>query len=262
MDVQILHDKTLIFDFLQDNSGFQIYSIGDLDDFFWPKTIWYALKDTDTIRSIATLYIGMYPPTLLLFHNGDSSFSIQLIEQIKNLLPVRFNAHLSSGLLDVFGKHNVINYYGLDYKMILTKVAIDPSDNNIRKLTIADLPKIKDFFVVAYPNNWFDSRMIDTEKYYGYFINDKLVGVSGIHVYSKEYRVSALGNIATHPDYRGQQIGYKLTSVLCYDLQKSVDCIGLNVHSDNDYAIKCYKKIGFEIIGVYDECCIKNDFGQ
>lgn len=259
MDVQILHDKNIIFNYLQKNSGFQIYSIGDLDDFFWPRTIWYALMDGNDIQSIATLYVGMYPPTLLLFHHGDSDFSVQLTERIKSLLPVKFNAHLSSGLLDVFGCENLIDYYGLDYKMILTGKVTYPNDANIRRLTIQDLPIIKDFYTVAYPNNWFDSRMIETEKYYGYFINTKLVGVAGIHVYSKEYKVAALGNIATHPDYRGQQIGYKLTSALCYDLQKSVDHIGLNVHSDNDHAIKCYKKIGFEIIGYYDGCYIKND---
>ena len=86
-----------------------------------------------------------------------------------------------------------------------------------------------------------------------------MVGISGIHVYSSEYKVAALGNIATHPDYRGQQIGFKLTSKLCNDLKKSVDYIGLNVRSDNEIAIKCYKKIGFEIIGTYDECYIMNN---
>lgn len=259
MDVQILHDKKIIFNYLQQNSGFQIYSIGDLDDFFWPRTIWYALMDGNNIHSMATLYVGMVPPTLLLFHSGDPAFAIQLTERIKSLLPVKFNAHLSSGLLDVFGAENLIHYYGLDYKMILTRKVTDPNDAHIRKLTIQDLPVMIDFYAVAYPNNWFDSRMIETEKYYGYFLNATLVGVAGIHVYSKEYKVAALGNVATHPDYRGQQIGYKLTSALCFDLQKSVDHIGLNVHSDNDYAIKCYKKIGFEVIGSYDECCIKNE---
>jgi len=260
MDLQVLHDKTTILSFLKKNSGLQIYSIGDLDDFFWPKTIWYALKDADTIKSIALMYVGMDTPTLLSFYNGESQFSYQLIERIKHILPVKFNAHLSSGLLDIFGQQNILEYYGLDYKMILTKEASNPNDKNIRILSIEDLAIIKELYSVSYPQNWFDSRMLETNKYYGYFINNKLVGVSGIHVFSEEYKVAGLGNIATHPDYRGKQIGYKLTSALCFDLQKRVDFIGLNVRSDNEYAIKCYKKIGFEIIGTYEECYIKNDF--
>jgi predicted GNAT family acetyltransferase len=70
--------------------------------------------------------------------------------------------------------------------------------------------------------------------------------------------VAALGNIATHPDYRGNGVAFRLTSVLCADLQKSVDTIGLNVKTDNDTAVKCYTKVGFSIIGTFDECLIKN----
>jgi GNAT superfamily N-acetyltransferase len=257
MDLIILHDKNSILSYLKKNAGLQIYSIGDLDNFFWPKTIWFALRDADAIQSIALLYVGMDMPTLLSFYEGESCFSCQLIERIRHLLPVKFNAHLSPGLLDIFGRQNIIDYYGLNCKMVLKKAVHEPNDKNIRKLSFDDLSIIKDFFAVSYPKNWFDSRMLETGKYYGYFINDKLVGVSGIHVFSEEYKVAALGNIATHPDHRGKQIGYKLTSALCFDLQKCVDIIGLNVKSDNDHAIKCYKKIGFEVIGTYDECLLK-----
>jgi len=114
------------------------------------------------------------------------------------------------------------------------------------------------FYKVAYPENWFDSRMVESGKYFGYFNEGSLVGIAGIHVYSPEYHIAALGNIAVHPDFRGRKIACKLTSVLCYDLKKSVDIIGLNVKSDNIAAIKCYDNIGFEIRSFYDECLIKN----
>jgi ribosomal protein S18 acetylase RimI-like enzyme len=259
MDLQVLHEKTQILKYLRENTGLQIYSIGDLDDFFWPKTIWYALKDSDEIKTIALLYVGMFPPTLLSFYKGESAYSRQLIEKIRGFLPNKLNVHLSPGLIDIFGTENIIDYYGLNYKMILTRAVQALKDKHIRRLSINDLPIINDFFIESYPHNWFDSRMIETNKYFGYFESDKLIGVSGIHVYSSEYRVAALGNIATHPNHRGKQIAYKLTSALCFDLQKSVDYIGLNVKSDNEYAIKCYKKVGFEIIGTYDECYLKNE---
>ena len=73
-----------------------------------------------------------------------------------------------------------------------------------------------------------------------------------------DYKVAVLGNIATHPEHRERSIGSKLTFALCYDLNKSVDIIGLNVKSDNESAIKCYRKIGFEMMANYEECLIKN----
>jgi ribosomal protein S18 acetylase RimI-like enzyme len=136
----------------------------------------------------------------------------------------------------------------------------DPEPVNepkIRRLNLRDLKKINELYLSAYPHNWFDSRMIKTGKYFGYFESGLLVGIAGIHVYSPEYRIAALGNIATHPDFRGRRIAYKVTSALCNDLKKSSDIIGLNVKSDNKAAIKCYQNIGFEIRSSFDEYLIK-----
>jgi ribosomal protein S18 acetylase RimI-like enzyme len=253
MNLQILHDKTTIAKLLKSSPELHIYSIGDLDDFFWPMTIWFSLHDGDTLHGIALLYVGMDTPTLLCFNETDSSDTYQLLTQMKSVLPVKFNAHLSPGLVDVLGTENVSTFYGLHDKMALKKVVFEIYDNHIRRLTVDDLPVVKDFYTISYPHNWFDKRMLETTKYYGYFINDMLVGVAGVHVFSEEYRVAGLGNVAVHPEYRNQQIGYKLTSVLCCDLQKCVDFIGLNVKSTNIAAIKCYEKIGFVKIGQFEE---------
>jgi ribosomal protein S18 acetylase RimI-like enzyme len=258
MKVEITADKKAIYRFLSKTPELQLYTIGDLDDFFWPSTVWYALSDKTEIQAIALLYTGMNPSTLLHFFDKDPYSSRELIKSIKKLLPEKFNVHLSPGLTDLFGKENILEDYGHNYRMILGRDPAAVKDDNIRRLKISDLHKIKELYAVAYPGNWFDGRMAETGKYFGYFQKERLIGVSGIHVYSEEYRIAALGNIATHPDFRGQQIAFKLTSVLCTDLKNSVDIIGLNVKSDNRAAIKCYENLGFKIHSTYDECLVKN----
>lgn len=198
-------------------------------------------------------------PTLLAFCEQENKESKNLLVSIKSKLPEKFNAHLSPGLLNAFGKENIVEYYGFNYKMGLKKSPEKISDKNIRQLNNKDLTIINELYAISYPKNWFDSRVLKTGKYLGYFINGMLIGIAGIHVYSEKYKVAALGNICTHPEYRGQKIAFKLTSVLCNDLMKTVDTIGLNVKSDNIAAIKCYEKIGFKIIGHYDECYLKNN---
>src|SRR5690625_3423130 len=259
MDIQVLHDKTVIYDFLKQERELQIYCIGDLDDFYWPHTIWFALRDKKIIKSLALLYVGMDTPTLLLFHKGSSAFSKHLLEGIRDFLPQELNVHLSTGLLEVFERRDVLTYYGFSHKMILKKNVAKPDDQHIRRLTIDDVPSLVELLAISYPQNWFDSRMIQTGKYFGYFNDGQLIGVAGIHVYSEEYKVAALGNITVHPGYRRQGMASKLTLALCYDLQKSTDVIGLNVRAENESAIKCYSNIGFEIIGSYNECYVKNE---
>jgi ribosomal protein S18 acetylase RimI-like enzyme len=82
--------------------------------------------------------------------------------------------------------------------------------------------------------------MLDKGHYLGYFDRNKIVAIAGTHIFAPDYGVSALGNIATHPDYRGLGIGMKLTSNLCHLLKKYTPFIGLNVKASNLAAIRTY----------------------
>ncbi|MHC1705848.1 MAG: GNAT family N-acetyltransferase [Tenuifilaceae bacterium] len=259
MEFQTLHSKPEILKFLMTSPELQVYSIGDLDDFFWPKTIWYSFKGNDEIKALVLLYVGMSTPTLLAIYDKNFESTHELLERAKPYLPSKFYAHLGPNLIDVFGNQSIIESFGPHYKMALKKSPVEISDQNIKTLTANDIQEINHFYSESYPENWFDKRMIETQQYLGYFMENKLVGVAGIHVYSKDYGVAALGNIATHPDFRGKGIGLKLTNNLCCKLKENVNFIGLNVKSDNIAAIKCYNKVGFEIVGRYDECLIKNN---
>lgn len=258
MEIRKSRNKKEIYSFLSRNKGLYLYLIGDLDDFFWPHTTWYTAIVNGKIEAVAMLYSGMTPSTFLLFHDGDLSLPEKMIRKLLPELPQEFNVHLSPGLLEHFGMDNIIKNYGRNLRMILGKQPEPVTDEKIRRLERTDLKEIEKFYSLAYPNNWFDSRMLETGKYFGYFDNNTLAGIAGIHVYSPEYRIAALGNIATHPRFRGRKIAYMLTSALCCDLSKDTDTIGLNVSSTNSAAIKCYENGGFEIRGSYDECFIRN----
>jgi predicted GNAT family acetyltransferase len=65
--------------------------------------------------------------------------------------------------------------------------------------------------------------------------------------------VAALGSIATRPDQRGRGLARAATSALCRLVQPEVDHIGLNVVADNAAAIACYRRVGFEQVGEYEE---------
>jgi GNAT superfamily N-acetyltransferase len=257
MNLKLLTGKEDIYAYLGKNPAMQIYCIGDLDDFFFPYTNWYALSNNGVIRSLALIYSAMEVPTLLLFHEGDNIFARQLLYLLKPLLPQQFYAHMSPGLTDVLGTSNIMEHYGMNYKMTLKVLPPEVHDPNIRRLSPDDLEKVTDFYRTAYPHNWFDKRMLETGKYFGYITDDTIAGVSGVHVYSAQYSVAALGNIAVLPVFRGRQIGARLTSVLCHDLVKTTCTIGLNVRSDNVAAIRLYQKAGFEITGRYEECLFK-----
>jgi predicted GNAT family acetyltransferase len=121
------------------------------------------------------------------------------------------------------------------------------------EIKLEDLDEVLQLYRDAYPGNWFDSRMLQTEQYFGIRKNGGLVSIAGVHVYSQQYKVAALGNIVTHPDYRSNGFGRAVTARLCRSLFETVDHIGLNVKSDNQIAVSMYKRLGFEVVGCYWE---------
>ncbi len=250
----IVHDRSTIENFLRQNVHLHLYSLGDLDDFFWSDTTWYALKHAGEITALALMYTGEALPVLLALSQPLAPMRI-LLSDLLRILPRRFYSHLSPGLEDVLAGDYCLEAHGAHHKMALRDpAAVQAVDTSQAvNLTREDLPAIQDLYAVSYPGNWFDSRMLETGRYYGVWDGAELRSIAGIHVYSPTYRVAALGNITTHPAFRGRGLGRQVTAKLCQELLPVVDHIGLNVKADNQTAIQVYRKLGFEVIADYGE---------
>lgn len=254
----ILKDKKVIYNYLSNSSELNIYSIGDLDDFFWKFTTFYALIDSNAVKAIALLYSASNPPTLLALTEEPSELR-KLLRSIFHLLPEKFYAHLSKGISDLFKKNYSLESNGKHLKMSLKN-----SDNlkcflrrDVMPLSKDDLPFLLQFYKISYPENWFNPRMLQTGQYYGIKKDNNLIAVAGVHVFSTLYNVAALGNIATHPAYRGSGLGKAVTSAVCLSLlRQRIEKIGLNVKNDNAIAIHCYRQLGFEENSSYYEMMI------
>jgi len=257
MSVIYLHDKSRIEAFLRKNIYLHIYSIGDLDDFFWPDTAWYGWEESGEIRAVTLLYTASADPTLLAL-SEQQDVMWELVKSIFPILPGRFYAHLSPPVAEAVKRQCQIESYGKHYKMGLKDMTLlhDVDCSQVIRLTENDLDDMLGLYEESYPRNWFNPRMLQTKQYFGIRLNDRLVSIAGVHVYSETYKVAALGNIVTHPDYRGKGFGKAVTAGLCQSLSRHVDNIGLNVKADNTAAIALYEKLGFEIIGSYYELMV------
>ncbi len=256
MKAVCLHERSKIETFLRGNVYLNIYALGDLDDFFWPYTSWYAWVDRAEIQSIALIYTGGNLPCLhSIAENEKIRYAEELLSGLISILPRRFYAHLSPGLEPILAKHYSLKPFGEHYKMALADVSelnkIDTSE--VIALSVPDAGEIVKLFQKSYPGNYFEPRMLDTNQYYGIRQSDKLISVGGVHIFSHEYRVAALGNIVTDPEYRNRGYAATVTARICKSLLKEIDHIGLNVKADNKGALKCYKKLGFEVIASYGE---------
>jgi GNAT superfamily N-acetyltransferase len=272
MSVIVLHDKAQIAGLLRQNVYLNLYGLGDLDDFFWNYTTWYAWREDDKLQAIILLYSGLDLPVLLAHSSTrkqevyKSKISPQLEEApvtplqklLRALLPYlprRFYTHLDPGLEVILAGAYQLDPHGEHYKMALTDRAplaeVDVSATI--PLFSHDLSDILSLYERSYPGNWFDPRMLETGHYFGLRQGGQLASIAGVHVYSPTYRVASLGNITTDPAYRGHGFGRAVTARLCQSLLKTVDHVGLNVKADNRAAIHLYQQLGFEIVASYGE---------
>ncbi|WP_329108869.1 GNAT family N-acetyltransferase [Micromonospora sp. NBC_01699] len=252
MLVESVHDRAELAELLLRTPDLRAYELGDLDERFWPYTTWYRRGE-----ALALLFHGAGLPILLALDTPDRFVPLtELVADLRPLLPRRFYAHLSPGVTAALEPEFAADSNGPHLKMALT----DPTrldrwqdTTEVVELTPADLTELGVFYELAYPAHSFVPRMVEQDPYVGVRRGGELLAVAGVHVFSPRYRVAAIGNVATHPQARGQGLASVAVAALCRRLLTSVDRIALNVKADNRAAIALYARLGFSQVAAYTE---------
>ncbi len=72
--------------------------------------------------------------------------------------------------------------------------------------------------------------------------------MAGVHVFSVEQSIAAIGNVYTDRDHRGKGYAGACTrTVLQEIIYQGIDLIVLNVSQDNQQALRLYQELGFMI---------------
>jgi len=255
MSIIELSDKQQIAAFLRRNLYLNIYQLGDLDDFFWPHTRWWGWREQGELRALVLLYTGLSAPTVLALADRDHQYLASLTSELLPRMPDEVYIHYTAGLEDALASRYKLHSRGEHLKMGLTdKPLLRSADSSeVEQLSVEHESELNALYAEAYPGNWFDRRMLETERYFGLRRDGALVSVAGVHVVSREFGVAALGNITTHPDWRGKGLAQIVTAKVCQVLHADGCEIGLNVKTDNIPAIRCYEALGFTEAARYQE---------
>ncbi len=219
--------------------------------------IWsaYALADLEpehqefcswSIRgsSLLLIYRGLEPP--VLFMQGDAGELSDLLEDIPagtyqfSCRPEHVglvNALLQPHSIDVMWR---MNYAG-------SRSFSGQLDHQIHRMDEAHLGEIQRLFGNhSDAPDAFAPIQLQTGIFYGVYDQDDLIAISGTHVRSLRFRLAAIGNVFTHPAYRGNGLASATTGSVVIDLlAEGIKTIVLNVSQSNNPAVKAYERIGF-----------------
>ena len=193
------------------------------------------------LEQVALVYDEPDPPVLLAFAEGPRGGWRSCSGRSRASFPGVY-AHLSPGLLDALAPELVPAQDPLltsssGWSTPTRSPAHDTAERVL--LSSADLAEVEGFYERAYPGTWFQPRMLETGRYVGIRRSGELACVAGVHVWSPEWRVACLGNVATVPAARGEGLATAACAGLCRILlEDGIDVISLNVRADNAAAIR------------------------
>ncbi len=249
-----LHDRRELETFLALDPALHVYALGDLDPAYWPWTSWYGLRRDGDLRELVLCYTALFQPAVMAFVQHSAADMAALLEAISTVLPRRFHAHLDLGVVRAARQHWDLQPFGAMKKMTLRDLPSSADSATFTPLDQRHAPQVRALLDAAYPGNFFEPRMLDTDGYLGHFEGDSLHAVAGLHVLSPSFGAAALGNVAVHPEHRGRGLGRSITHALCTQLRaRGVEQVGLNVRADNTAAVSLYHSLGFEVVRDYLE---------
>jgi RimJ/RimL family protein N-acetyltransferase len=91
----------------------------------------------------------------------------------------------------------------------------------------------------------YSAAHIDGGYYHGVYYDGRLVAVAGTHVVAPEEGVAVVGNVFTHPRYRGRGYGTLATGAATAALLRECRDVVLTVDPKNIPAVRAYWRLGY-----------------
>lgn len=256
LKARIFLDKEAILQLLSRDPVSTAYMLGDLDADFDDVTTWYGAERDGRLVGVLLFYTGLSLPAILTW--GDPDAIGKILAAFGPTLPGRTIMHLPPA--HVAAAEQVFDLDDLKPMWRMGVMASDfiratdaPELGEVVRLGHRDTGELMALFQ-HYPDNFFEPAQLDTGYYCGIRIDEHLVSLAGVHVVSPSHEVACLGNIVTHPDYRGRGLSTRCTSHLCEQLvSDGVSLLALNVARENRSAIRVYEKLGFRQHAMYLE---------
>jgi len=243
MTPQRLTNKSEIRRRLNADREWSLYALADLDDGMFEHCDWSACGD-----SLALVFRALTIRPIFVL--GDAASTRRLLSALPELTGyLNLKPHQLEGADGIYGyreRHEMRRMFVENFY---------PRAGTTEPLTAEDRDQIERLYATGDGGGIaFAPFQLDTGFFRAVRHKGELVAVAGVHVVSRNESVAAVGNIYTHPEYRGQGMAQLVTSAVVIGLKDAgIQTIGLNVEHTNIAAIRAYERLGFRTHFTYYE---------
>lgn len=239
--VQPLRDAGRIRDLLLPRVEYTAYALGQLEPSLFSRTHWFWSRGSTGSGLVLHSRGGL----------GDATFVMGDPDAIAAILLIQpGSAHTYATCqpqhLDTLKQvYRLANQQPM-IRMSVTAQRFEPVERvPTVPLTGVDIRRINNLYGSEGGPSYYVPEHIDAGVYRGVVVEGRLVAIAGTHVVSRQERVAVVGNVFTHPAYRGHGYATAATSAVTADLLIQCTTVVLTVDPHNTPAVAAYNRLGY-----------------
>lgn len=252
-----LRDRDEIRALLETRRAYTAYALGQLDPVLFRQSEWWIARGGHREAMILHSRGGL----------GHATFALGESGALEALLMTHPGARQTFLTCEVHHVETILRYFDLEHRQTMIRMLVNPGafrplhDNiEVRRLTGADARTINALYRTDGVPSYYSPRQVDESVYYGAERDGRLVAIAGTHVISPTSGIAVVGNVYTHPNYRGRHLAQATTSAVTLRLLRTCRDVVLSVDPANAPAVRAYERLGYrEVARLVEGAAVRHD---
>ena len=243
--VRPLRDAAAIRTLLEPQRVYAAYAIGQLAPRLFPQVrCWYAESEQGeglVLHSSGGL--------------GEAMFTLGERDAVEGILRLHRGPRQNFATCQLPHLPVLERYFKLAQQTTMARMhvtaatfePVPPRDGHVRilRLKASEARAVNRLYNTEGAPTFYSAAHIEASFYHGVFYDARLVAVAGTHVVSPEEGVAVVGNVFTHPRYRGRGYATLATGATTAALLRDCRDVVLTVDPKNLPAVRAYWRLGY-----------------
>ncbi len=244
VDISQADDRDALAARLQPDRYNAAYALAQLDDDAWEDAEFLVCRTPNGDATLCHSRGGLGYATTLSGPADGIKAMLQLHPGFPNTFAIS-DPHHCEALGSVYSFRHISRMM----RMLVTRDSFRPNNREAQPMLGAHVDLLNRLYNAEGDPTHYRREHISDGCYWGVVDEERLVAVAGTHAIGRTHSIAILGNVFTHPRFRGRGHATTATSAVTAALLEQVDEVVLSVDPQNEPAIHAYRKLGYVQVG-------------